>query len=336
MNSLIPALGSGQILQLEPAEMESILVLINAGAGTVQKAGADTFSKQVSEGLTQRGVKADVVVVKGAALKARAEAFAQSPGGDGPRTLVVGGGDGTVNTAAAVCASSGVVLGLLPLGTLNHFAKDLGIPVALDGALDVIAAGNTRLVDAGEVNGRLFVNNSSIGIYPFLVDQRDAEQKQRKVGKLVALVPALFRTLRSASWHRITLTTEEGAVSAKQGTRRTPCLFVGNNTYDLMALGKRSSLTAGTLCVYIVRRSSWWGVLTLPFKIAFQRTLGHLDPEHDIELLKVSALSIRSHRPRLRIAIDGETVHEQTPLVYRSRPGALRVLAPVAEEGPAS
>lgn len=316
--------------------MDSILVLINAGAGTVQKTGADTFSKQVGEGLAQRGVKADVVVVKGAELKARAEAFARSPGGGGSRTLVVGGGDGTVNTAAAVCASSDIVLGLLPLGTLNHFAKDLGIPVALEGALDVIAAGNTRVVDAGEVNGRLFVNNSSIGIYPFLVDQRDAEQKQRKVGKLVAMGPALFRTLRSASWHRITITTEEGPQSAAEGTRRTPCLFVGNNAYDLAALGKRTSLTAGTLCVYIVRRSSWWGVLTLPFKIAFQRTLGRLDPEHDIELLEVSSFSIRSHRPRLRIAIDGETVHEQTPLVYRSRPGALRVLAPAptTEEGP--
>ncbi len=312
--------------------MDSLLVLINAGAGAVQKTGADTFSRQVSEGLAQRGVKASVVVVEGGALKARAEEFAQAPGDARSRTLIVGGGDGTVNTAAAVCASTDVILGLLPLGTLNHFAKDLGIPVVLDGALDVIAAANVRTVDAGEVNGRLFVNNSSIGIYPFLVDQRDAEQKQRNVGKLVALVPALFRTLRSASWHRITLTTEEGPETAIRGTRRTPCLFVGNNTYDLAALGKRSSLTAGTLCVYIVRRSSWWGVLTLPFKIAFQRTLGHLDPKRDIELLKVSALSIRSHRPRLRIAIDGETVHEQTPLVYRSRPGALRVLAPAAQE----
>jgi diacylglycerol kinase family enzyme len=335
MNSLIAALGPGQILQPVPTEMESIIVLINAGAGTVQKAGADTFSRKVSEGLAQRGVKASVAVVNGSELKAKTKEFAQAPGGARPRTLIVGGGDGTINTAAAVCAASDVVLGLLPLGTLNHFAKDLGIPPVLDGALDVIAAGNVRAVDAGEVNGRLFVNNSSIGIYPFLVDQRDAEQKQRKVGKLLALVPALFRTLRSASWHRITLTTEEGQEPATQGTRRTPCLFVGNNTYDLTALGKRSNLTAGTLCVYIVRRSSWWGVLTLPFKIAFQRTLGHLDPERDIELLKVSALSIRSHRPRLRIAIDGETVHEQTPLVYRSRPGALRVLAPALPEAPA-
>ena len=328
MNSLIAAQEPGRILELVPTEMESTLVLINAGAGTVKKAGADTFSRQVSEGLGQRGVKASVVVVNGPELKARAKEFAQVPGGARPRTLIVGGGDGTINTAAAVCASSDVVLGLLPLGTLNHFAKDLGIPVVLDGALDVVAAGNVRTVDAGEVNGRLFVNNSSIGIYPFLVDQRDAEQKQRKVGKLVALIPALFRTLRSATWHRITITTDGGPGTLKQGPRRTPCLFVGNNAYDLMALGKRSSLTSGVLCVYIVRRSSWWGVLTLPFKIAFRRTFGRLDPEHDIELVEVSGFSIRSHRPRLRIAIDGETVHEQTPLVYRSRPGVLRVLAP--------
>lgn len=310
--------------------MNPVLVLINVGAGAVQKAGPDKFAQQVSEGLEARGLTARIELLEGADLSARVDQFVKSAK-DAPdarqKTLIVGGGDGTVNAAAALIATSEIVLGVLPLGTLNHFAKDLRIPVTLDAALDVIAAGNVRTVDAGEVNGRIFVNNSSIGVYPFLVAQRTAEQRRRRIGKLAAIFPALLRTLRGASWHRVTITAEDGAEPPKRREIRTPCVFVGNNFYDLKALGRRTDLCAGKLCVYVVRRDSWWGLLSLPFKIALWAALQRT-PQHDIELLNVLGLTIQSHRRRLRIAVDGEAVHESTPLVYRSRPKALRVLAP--------
>lgn len=212
------------------------------------------------------------------------------------------------------------MLGVLPLGTLNHFARDIGLPNDLEAAMDVIAAGHVQKIDVAEVNGRVFLNNSSIGIYPFLVAERSAEQKRIGVGKLAALGPALLLTLKASSWQRVRISIDD-----KGREQRTLCVFVGNNFYDLSKLGHRSSLVSGELCVYVVKQQSWLGLALLPFKVAF----GLIDPVHDVELFRVQSLEIRARRRHMRIAMDGETVEATTPVHYRIRPGALRVLAPV-------
>ena len=97
--------------------------------------------------------------------------------------IVAGGGDGTIHTIAAVLAGTGVPLGILPLGTLNHFAKDLGIPMELHDAVDVVAAARGVNVDVGEVNGIVFINNSSIGVYPYMVLDRERLRRRRRLQK---------------------------------------------------------------------------------------------------------------------------------------------------------
>src|SRR4051812_49788191 len=92
---------------------------------------------------------------------------------DGCEALVAGGGDGTINTAASQLVDGDIPLGVIPLGTLNHFAKDLGIPLELEGAAKVVLDGSVCRVDVGEVNGRVFLNNSSLGMYPAIVRLRD-------------------------------------------------------------------------------------------------------------------------------------------------------------------
>ncbi len=295
-------------------------ILANKTAGTVQRAGADDLQRRLREGLDKRGLDATVEMLDGAQLMDRARQLA----GERDQTLVVGGGDGTIGAVAALLAGTDGILGVLPLGTLNHFSKDLGLPTDLEGALDVIAAGHVRTVDVAEVNGQVFVNNSSIGLYPFLVAERTAEQRRRGVGKLAAILPALWRSLRARAWHRVRIVAEDG----KGRQHRTSLLFVGNNFYDLAALGKRADLCAGELCVHVVKHRGWWRLALLPFKIALLGALGRtLDPG-DIESLRVKALTIESRRRRLRVAIDGETVKLPTPLTYRTLPGHLRVLAP--------
>ena len=101
-------------------------------------------------------------------------------------------------------------------------------------------------------------------------------------------------------------------------------MFVGNNFYDLRALGHRGNLTSGELCVYVVKPQSWLGLALLPFKAV----LGLIDPVRDVELFRVQTLEIRSRRRHLRIALDGETVEAIPPLQYRIRPRSLRVIAP--------
>ena len=110
--------------------------------------------------------------------------------------IVVGGGDGSIRTLASVLAGTDVPLGVLPLGTLNHFAKDLGIPLQVEEAAAIIAAGRTRVVDLAEVNGETFINNSSIGIYPYMVIDRERRRARHKLAKWMAMVPAFFRMLR--------------------------------------------------------------------------------------------------------------------------------------------
>jgi diacylglycerol kinase family enzyme len=187
-----------------------ITVFVNKDAGTIRNLPSTDFESVFREGLKTRDVEAEIYLVKGYEIAARIQAQISLAGGaaGAPQTIVVGGGDSTLGCSASVLAGTDIVLGILPLGTLNHLAKDLGLPLDIDGALDVIAAGDERLIDLAEVNGRIFVNNSSIGVYPFLVEERTAEQKRRRVGKLAAIFPALLTTLRSTSWHQVTITTE--------------------------------------------------------------------------------------------------------------------------------
>ena len=296
-------------------------VLINRDAGAVRRFTGADFGAHIRAGLAARGLDAEVRLAGAREIKSCAEAFvAQAPVGEDV-TLIVGGGDGTLGSVASILANTDVALGILPLGTLNHFARDLGLPPGIEAALDVIAARQVRTIDVADVNGRVFVNNASIGIYPFIVAERTAEQRRRGVGKLAAIGPALLRTLRASSWQRVTLSADGDMREV-----RTPCVFVGNNFYDIAALGRRKDLSAGDLCVYVVKQQSWFGLALLPFRVI----LGLSRPEHDVELFKVRQLSIRSSHRRLRLARDGETAKEATPLVFRIRPQALRVLAPPA------
>jgi diacylglycerol kinase family enzyme len=138
------------------------------------------------------------------------------------------------------------------------------------------------------------------------------------LGKLAAIGPAIARTLRSASWQAVHV--------AAQGDRErllTPCVFVGNNFYDIADLGRRKSLCSHELCVYVVKQQSWFGLALLPFKIA----CGLIDTTRDVETYQTETLQITSHRAAMLVSLDGEAISMKMPLNFRIRPGALQVLA---------
>ena len=124
--------------------------------------------------------------------------------------LVAAGGDGTIGAVAGVAAVRGATLGVLPCGTMNHFAKDLRIPLDLAGAVNVIRSGRPVCIDAGEVNGHLFINNSSLGIYPLFVRERRRQVASRRVSRLVSVVKAAGRIARQMPALHVRLTTGEG------------------------------------------------------------------------------------------------------------------------------
>ncbi len=229
--------------------------------------------------------------------------------------VVAGGGDGTVSAVASGLVGTKASLGVLPLGTLNHFAKDLGIPLDIEGAVLAIAKGKQRRVDVAEVNGWTFINNSSVGLYPELVRRR--EEKEEKVGKWPALAASIVKTL--INYRPIKLRYQ---IDGKDVTARVTLAFIGNNDYGLEDPGvsNRTSLDAGTLSLYIMRAH---GRLALVWSVIM--SVGKPKWRH-LERYAVSNVSIDFPDKSTSVAMDGEVVPLDTPLVYRIRPKALRVI----------
>jgi diacylglycerol kinase family enzyme len=240
-----------------------------------------------------------------------------------PRMVVAGGGDGTINSVASVLAGTDVALGVLPMGTLNHFARDLRIPFDLEGAVRNLATGDTAQIDVGEVNGRVFLNNSSLGLYPRMVHHREQLQERLGRGKWTAFFRAVLLVLR-----RYPLLSVRVRADDSEFIRRTPLVFVGNNIYQMEGLniGKRERLDAGTLSLYIPRRAGRMGLI----RIAIRALFGRLRAVDDFDSLRAPEFRIETRRNRVRVATDGEVTHMTTPLHYKIRSGALRVIVPKA------
>ena len=290
-----------------------VRAIINRAGGSA----SDEATNEIATLLAKAGADAQVEAFAPDDL---AKAIGDAAKGAGADVVAVAGGDGTLGTAAAALAGTGRPLGILPLGTLNHFARDAGIPTDLPGAVDAIVNGAPRQVDIAEVNGRVFVNNSAVGLYPHMVRLREAQQERGR-SKRLAMLSASLAALRTFRKHRLRIATPDSDVPVE-----TPLLFVGNNRYqfDLFALGRRERIDGGELCLYAVRahnraRLLWAGLRGL---------FGRLDQQRDFVTLYVPEAEISSDRAALTVATDGEQQPMETPLSYRIRPRALTIMAP--------
>jgi len=293
-------------------------VLINRHGGAASR--DPEIGAKVSAALKAAGVAAKVELIDGGQCEVRAKAIAER----GDELLIVGGGDGTVAAAASAVAGTETRLAVLPLGTLNHFARDLGIPTELEEVAKLIASGSERRVDVGEMNGRVFINNSAIGLYPLMVVDRDVQQKRLGRSKRLAMIVASIRTLARFNHRRLTLTINE----EEKARIDTPLLFVGNNDYrlDIGAAGQRESLDDGQLCVLVMRKKTRRGMIAASIRALFNRAR----PDDMVQLDGVERLRVASHRSFLAVSLDGEVIREAPPLDYRIRKRALRVIAPAA------
>ena len=215
----------------------------------------------------------------------------------------------------------GATLGILPLGTRNHLALELGIPADLAAAATLIAKGTTRQIDLARVNGHAFINNASVGFYPQLVREREGISLPKKL----AAIPATARALGRMRHHRLRLT-----LSGEESEVVTPMLFVGNNRYTLDAghLGERAALDGGVLSIYAVasrRRLALIG-------FALRMLVGRADPDKDFAAIGEAAkLTVTGRSHHLDIALDGEVMRMAMPLAFTIEPGVLSVVAPPAD-----
>ena len=299
------------------------VILINRAGGTAK--GDPDIGPTVEAALRAAGIDGEVELLDGpgVAERAREAVAARAP------LIIAGGGDGTQSAVAGAIAGSDSVMGILPLGTLNHLARDLGIPFDLTEAAAVIGAGQERRIDVADLNGRVFVNNSALGLYPLMVVDRDAQQKRLGRSKKFAMAVAAARALARFRHSRITICADGERMAIE-----TPLLFVGNNDYDvaLPRPGDRQSIEAGKLCVLVLRKKGRWGL----FAAAARALVGRTRDDDMIRLDAVEQLRVESHRRHLTVAIDGETEVLQSPLTYSIRKGALRVMAPQATDANAS
>lgn len=293
------------------------VVVLNTDSGGLAAGEAGPTPEEIRAALSERGVDAEISSAAGPLTERLRAAVAARPD-----VVVVGGGDGTISRAAAELAGGEIPLGILPLGTMNHFAKDAGIPVDLAAAIETIAAGKLGVFDVGEVNGRVFVNNSSIGLYARIVQERNY---RRRLGhsKWLALIIAAARAVLRLRLLELRYPGEGGEV-----VRRTPFLLVGNNMYDLERVGvsRRQRLDGGVLSVYIPRVETRRALLIL----CLRAITGRLRWARDIDSFTTAALAVRTRRSLTAVAMDGEVAWMRSPLQYRIRRAALRLIVPGA------
>jgi diacylglycerol kinase family enzyme len=196
----------------------------------------------------------------------------------------------------------------------------VGIPTDLQEAARTIIAGHTIQVDAAEVNNRIFLNNSSLGLYPMIVRERE---KHQRLGfrKWPAFVWATIQALRRNPFLDVQLRVNDELLD-----RTTPFVFVGNNEYamDLFNIGARDRLDKGELSIYITDGTSRLKLIGL----ALRAVVGRLRNDKDFLALRSDEVKIQTARKRVRVAFDGEIEVMQAPLHYRVRSRALRVIVP--------
>jgi diacylglycerol kinase family enzyme len=245
---------------------------------------------------------------------------------EGSQILVAAGGDGTVNAVASALVHSSAALGVIPAGTLNHFARDLSIPLDLSGAAECVNSGRAIQTDVGCVNGHFFINNSVLGLYPIYRAAREAYERRGLGGNRLLQFFAVMRALARTLWHlphlKLTLQLEDGRLLSV----RTPFVLVANNEHEVenWNIGHRKAINQGKLWVYVMRRCSRWAVLRFMASFLIKR----FSRREAFDVYQTMQLRVDIKAQHLRAGIDGEIVRMETPLVYKSLPHSLRVIAP--------
>lgn len=290
-------------------------ILLNVNSGSVEASGIT--GEALAAALAARSIDAVVDADPDTPLSERIEKAVASDAD----VVVAAGGDGTVTAVAGAVCGTGKRLGILPLGTANMLARDLGIPLEIDGWLDSLIAMEPRPVDLGRVNGRLFLHKVVIGVLPALAAGREyirGEGGGAVLGFLRYLARRLARTRRIAV-----------AVSVNGGpphVERVQTLAVASNAYDegVGMFFSRSRLDTGTLTIYRLKHLTLGDMLRLTLLMF----VGHWRDDEALTIEEVRTVTIVSKKPALKVMFDGEVEMMPTPLEFDLLPCGLEILAP--------
>ncbi len=293
---------------------DSFAVILNAGSGNKQ---TEEKLRQLREAFSPYRLNPKIFLAHGGQALASA---VQKALAEGYKMLAAAGGDGTVNAVAAEVLRAGAVLGILPMGTLNHLAKDLKISLDLKHAIETLLFGRIATIDAAQVNGKIFMNNSGIGLYPKLALLRERHQNLGK-DKWLAFLLALGGIFWRYSFYNVRV-----EIKGKDIALKSPFIFVGNNKYEVegLNLGVRQNINGGELSVLVLRHSTKWGLVILAGHALF----GGLASHPDFDVYSTNRARVDTTKKFLAVALDGEVITLPAPLEYSILPAALKVLVP--------
>ena len=296
--------------------MQKIGIIINETAGSAK---GQELANQINAIFERNGMQARIEVVNGKQIPA----IARTMRDEHYDVIVAAGGDGTVSSVAAQIVGCDIALGILPLGTLNHFARDLGISLNLEEAAAAICSGEVKTVDVASVNEKIFINNSSLGLYADQVRLRQVWRK--RIGRWPALILASIVTLARFRFLRVT-----AKFNGKSVSRHCPLTLISNNEYRLEPgnLTERKQLDGGRLGIYLLRDEGRAGLL----RIALHSFVHKLEEAASFENATAAEVIITMKQKRIHVALDGEVCKLNSPLRYSSIPGSLRVVASKSED----
>ncbi len=240
---------------------------------------------------------------------------------EGFGTIVAAGGDGTVTGVAHALLGTQVALGVLPLGTFNFFARGLGLPEEPEGAAQAILTGQIRRISVGTVNGQLFLNNASLGIYPRILQAREDAYARWGRSRLLAYWTVLLTLLRYQAPRRVIVTIE-----GETRNLRSPLIFVARSAYQLQRFGLTGAqaISDDRFAVFIALGGSRWHLL----KLALHLAVGRVIPGEDVEVLYTRQMQVRTAKRRPNVAFDGEKRRMLSPLSFEIQPDALSIVIP--------
>ena len=297
-----------------------IVAILNRDGGSLRTLDLDAFSDRMRETLEAAGHTLVIDAVAGDGLIDGLKAARDSDAD----VVLAGGGDGTISAAAGLLMDSGKALAVLPAGTMNLFARSLGIPLALEEALEVLASSPIRQVDVASANGRPFVHQFSVGMHAKLIDLRDKMEFGSKVGKIGASARAALETLRNPPALDVSLMIGDAEI-----VTRATAIGITNNLFGEGHLPYAERPDGGTLGIYITVARARGEILSFVLNLA--RGKWRDNQQVEIHQAERVTLRLRSRRANMKSAIDGELCELSDETKISIHPGVLNVLAPVPE-----
>ena len=293
-------------------------MILNRGAGRHR----DETEAQIKKFFQKRGIAARLFIARHGGEIAQ---FAEEAASSDAEVIVAAGGDGTIDGIATVLADTGKILGVVPLGTFNLFANRLNIPLDLEAALHTAVNGSVAEINVGEVNGRVFLSRSSIGLYPLALRHREEMFRRFGRSRFVALLSGATALVRWGNVMTIRLTTESGA-----HLFRSRFVFVCNNPEELhyFNLPGRECIDADQFAVYVPKPLAMPGMLRLGFRMLRRQA----QESRDFDIFCSREVFLEIEPSRIPVSLDGEVEIMKSPLHYRLRLDALRTRVPAVNQ----